>query len=98
MKNKFLLLAAALILSTATFAINQVSASNSCIVVSEDESKPELDVFEQIRIYMNNYDIAIVYVCPEQGTTNYFAKDTYGIWYRVYNVNGIWNGYEQVDY
>lgn len=96
MKNKILLLAAALVLSTtASFASNQTIPSTIGMEVSNTDLK--LDMIEQVRLYMESYNIIAVYICEEPGTTNYLVKDTDGIWYIVYVTETTINRWDQVD-
>ncbi len=96
MKNKFLLLATALVLSTtATFASNNFAISNLGMSVSETDTKS--DMIEQVRSYMLSYNIEAVYICEEAGTSNYLGKDSDGIWYRVFVQNGIVVGMSEAD-
>lgn len=98
MKNKFLLLVAALVLSTTTtFASNPATyAQNASDVVNG--SKGGEVTPEAVRAYLASYNIMAAYVCPESGTSNYMAKDVDGNWYRVYVSNGVIIIHEQVDY
>lgn len=98
MKNKFLLLAAALVLSTTTFASNQAPLSNTNTVdVDATASKNQVTV-EDVRDYMESFNIMACFIGEEPGTSNYLVKDYYGVWYRVYVSSELIGGYQQVDY
>lgn len=96
MKNKFLLLVAALVLSTtATFA-TPLSLSLTIDETASNGSK--VDMIELVRQYMDSHDICCLYIAQEQGTTNYLVKDTFGIWYRVYTDGASINGHSEIDF
>jgi hypothetical protein len=96
MKNKFLLLAAALVLSTtATFATNNtVETTDNGVSAVAPKSE---DMIVLIRQYMSAHDICCTYICQQQGTTNYLVKDTYGLSYIVYVSDGVIIGHDEVD-
>jgi hypothetical protein len=96
MKNKFLLLVAALVLSTASFATTPSNFSSIGTEVTTQGTKD--DMCEMVRQYMESQQISVIYVAPEPGTQNYLVKDVYGMWYRVYVIAGIIEHYEQIDY
>ena len=96
MKNKFLLLVTALVLSTtAAFASNQTTLSNLNTIVAR-ESKTGVTQ-DEVRIYMASFNIIASFVGEESGTANYLVKDVDGNWYRVYVCEAGFAGWDQVD-
>jgi hypothetical protein len=95
MKNKFLLLVAALVLSTTvTFASNTAQnspASDATVATRRD------DMITKVKEYMNDQGVMVVYVTEELGTQNYLVKDSLGKWYRVYVCENVITGFDDFD-
>jgi hypothetical protein len=96
MKNKFLLLAATLILSTTTtFATAQVQNGTGSGITAPTSRQD--DMLVQVKVYMEDQGIVVVYVTEELGSTNYLVKDGFGKWYRVYVCNQAIIGWGEID-
>jgi hypothetical protein len=97
MKNKFLLLVTALVISTTvTFASNKITGSDSGIVTYATNATSETT--EIVHDYMVSQNIMPAYITRDAGTSNYRVKDCDGVWYIVYIDNGVIRGHEEVDF
>ena len=96
MKNKFLLLGAAIILSTSNFfAANLTSNKVNTIAASADVATKL--TAEDIYVYLSDYGIQAVQIWQISGTENYGAVDCKGLRWVVYVSNGIITGHDEVD-
>jgi hypothetical protein len=96
MKNKFLLLVVAFVLSTTTIFATTPSTFSPIGTETSGQGTKD-DMCEMVRQYMESQQISVTHVAPEPGTQNYLVKDVYGIWYRVYTQEGYILGYDEID-
>jgi hypothetical protein len=97
MKNKFLLLVAAIVMSVSTAFASNMSAI-SPIANKAKETSVSTDMYNQVVAYMNSQDIAIVSGYPLPESENYHVTDTFGLNYVVYIQCGLIKGMQEVDY
>jgi hypothetical protein len=97
MKNKFLLLVAAITLSTSgLFAANLSSNKVNAIAIHADATTKLTS--EDIYVYLSDNGIQAVQIWQISGTENYGASDIKGIRYTVYVQNGIITGWDQSQF
>lgn len=98
MKNKFLLLAAALVLSTTTVFATSQSQASTLNPETEVQGQRTGDMTSQIKEYMADRGVTVVFIIEEQGTQNYIVRDVLDVWYRVYTCDGVIYGADEFDY
>lgn len=97
MKNKFLLLLAATVLSVSAAFATSISTISPLINKVKDVSITK-DMYGDVVAYMDAHDIAVVSGYQIEGTENYHVTDTYGLNYIVYIENGVVKGMSEVDF
>jgi hypothetical protein len=95
MKNKFLLLSAAIL-----FAFTPMHAGTA---KAEVKSKISLTITKvvtigQVQQYMSDYGIMIVGMATITGTENVYARDDKGYNYIIYVTDGVPTMWDHVDY
>jgi hypothetical protein len=95
MKNKFLLLSAAILFA---FTPMHAGAAKTEVKSSITVTIGKTASLDQVQQYMSDYGIIIVGMSTITGTENVYARDDKGSTYIIYISNGIWNGWDHVDY
>jgi hypothetical protein len=95
MKNKFLLFAAAITLSTSgLFAANLNSNKINTIAVQADATTKITS--EDIYVYLSDHGVEATQIWQISGSENYGAIDVKGVRWIVYVENGIVGGMDEM--
>ncbi|HET6992392.1 MAG TPA: hypothetical protein VFJ43_13750 [Bacteroidia bacterium] len=100
MKNKFLLLSAALFIAStpmlAGSASNEFNSKNATITIDAKEIKAI--TLQEVQQYMAQFGFQIVQITTIDQSENVYAMDINGKNFIIYVVNGVPTGWDQVDF